>query len=56
MSDTAQQAVEELYRHGHRRIAALISRPNDQSISQLRYEGYVQGAGELTASPWTRNW
>ena len=37
--DTAQQAVEELYRHGHRRIAALISRPNDQSISQLRYEG-----------------
>ena len=40
--DTAQQAVEELYRHGHRRIAALISRPNDQSISQLRYEGYVQ--------------
>ena len=40
--DTAQQAVEELYRHGHRRIAALISRPDDQSISQLRYEGYVQ--------------
>lgn len=34
--------MEELYRHGHRRIAALISRPNDQSISQLRYEGYVQ--------------
>ena len=40
--DTAQQAVEELYRHGHRRIAALISSPDDQSISQLRYEGYVQ--------------
>lgn len=40
--DTAQQAVEELYRHGHRRIAALISRPDDQSISQLRYEGYIQ--------------
>ena len=33
--DTAQQAVEELYRHGHRRIAALISRPDDQSISHL---------------------
>jgi len=31
-----------LYRHGHRRIAALISRPDDQSISQLRYEGYIQ--------------
>ena len=40
--DTAQQAVEVLYRHGHRRIAALISSPDDQSISQLRYEGYVQ--------------
>ena len=40
--DTARQAVEELYRHGHRQIAALISRPDDQSISQLRYEGYVQ--------------
>ena len=40
--DTAQQAVEELYRHGHRRIAALISRPDDQSISQLRYQGYCK--------------
>ena len=45
--DTAQQAVEELYRHGHRRIAALISRPDDQSISQLRYEGYVSALEEL---------
>lgn len=41
-AETAYQAVEELYRHGHRRIAALISQPDDQSISQLRYEGYVQ--------------
>lgn len=40
--DTARQAVEELCAHGHRRIAALISRPDDQSISQLRYEGYVE--------------
>ena len=40
--ETAREAVRELYRYGHRRIAALISRPNDQSISQLRYEGYVQ--------------
>ena len=44
--DTAQQAVEELYRHGHRRIAALISSPDDQSISQLRYEGYVSALEE----------
>ena len=40
--ETAREAVRELYRYGHRRIAALISRPDDQSISQLRYEGYVQ--------------
>ena len=44
--DTAQQAVEELYRHGHRRIAALISRPNDQSISQLRYQGYARALAD----------
>ena len=51
--DTARQAVEELYRHGHRRIAALISRPDDQSISQLRYEGYVQALEShgLTVDP-----
>lgn len=34
------RAVMELYNAGHRQIAALISRPNDESISQLRYEGY----------------
>ena len=39
--------MRELYRHGHRRIAALISRPDDQSISQLRYEGYVSALEEL---------
>ena len=38
--ETARQAVEHLYDHGHRRIAALISREDDQSISQLRYQGY----------------
>ena len=45
--ETAKEAVRELYRHGHRRIAALISRPDDQSISQLRYEGYVSALEEL---------
>ena len=37
---TARQAVDHLYDHGHRRIAALICREDDQSISQLRYQGY----------------
>lgn len=45
--ETAREAVRELYRYGHRRIAALISRPDDQSISQLRYEGYVSALEEL---------
>ena len=38
--ETARQAVDHLYAHGHRRIAALICREDDQSISQLRYQGY----------------
>lgn len=42
----AYRAVEELYRNGHRRIAALISRVDDRSISQLRYQGYVKALQE----------
>ena len=38
--EEAYRAVMELYRRGHRRIAALVSRPDDRSISQLRYQGY----------------
>ena len=49
--DTARQAVEELYRHGHRQIAALISRPDDQSISQLRYEGYCKALTDAGITP-----
>lgn len=37
----AYQAVEELVRRGHRRIAAVIPRRNDRSISELRYRGFV---------------
>lgn len=44
---TAAQAVKELYRNGHRRIAALISQKDDLSISQLRYEGYLSALREL---------
>lgn len=40
--EEAYRAVMELYRAGHRRIAALISRKDDQSISQLRYQGYLR--------------
>ena len=40
--ETAYQATRYLIDNGHRRIAALITCPDDRSISQLRYEGYVQ--------------
>mgnify|MGYP000844234875 FL=1 len=40
--EAACRAVTELYRCGHRRIAALVSGTEDRSISQLRYQGYVR--------------
>lgn len=40
--EEACRAVTELYRCGHRRIAALVSGTEDRSISQLRYQGYVR--------------
>ena len=46
--DEAYKAVNELYRNGHRRIAALISTPDDWSISQLRYRGYRRALSGLT--------
>lgn len=40
--EEAYRAVQTLYDNGHRRIAALISRQDDHSIGQLRYQGYVK--------------
>lgn len=37
----AERAVTELIDKGHRRIAALVSEKDDSSISQLRYNGYI---------------
>ena len=39
--DTACRAVSHLISLGHRNIAALISSPEDRSISELRYRGYL---------------
>ena len=44
--ETAYQATRYLLDNGHRRIAALITRPDDHSISQLRYEGYTKALAE----------
>ncbi len=38
----AYRAVKTLYDAGHRRIAALVARTDDHSISQLRYQGYIR--------------
>lgn len=42
----AYRAVKTLQDAGHRRIAALISRPDDHAISQLRYQGYCKALRE----------
>lgn len=44
--ETAFRAVEELYRLGHRRIAALISEVDDRAVSELRYHGYLRALKE----------
>ena len=51
--EEACRAVTELYRCGHRRIAALVSGTEDRSISQLRYQGYVRAlaAHDLPLDP-----
>lgn len=45
--EEAYRAVTELYNAGHRKIAALISRPDDKSVSQLRYQGYRKALADL---------
>ena len=42
----AYKAVKYLFDNGHKKIAALISQPDDKSISQLRYQGYLNALTE----------
>ena len=50
-TQTAYEAVKELYKEGHRRIAVLLARPDDGSVSQIRYEGYVKALTEVGMVP-----
>lgn len=50
-TQTAYEAVQELYKEGHRRIAVLLARPDDGSVSQIRYEGYVKALTEAGMAP-----
>ena len=45
--EEAYRAVKELYLSGHRKIGALISRPDDKSVSQLRYQGYIKALSDF---------
>ena len=49
--ETARAATEYLIERGHRRIAALVSRKDDCSISQLRYQGYCEALRQYGITP-----
>ena len=49
--ENASRATRYLIENGHRRIAAMITRPDDHSISQLRYEGYKKALAEAGITP-----
>jgi len=42
----ARDAVKSLIKSGHTRIAALVAKTNDKSISELRFSGYMQALEE----------
>lgn len=50
-TQTAYEAVKGLYKEGHRRIAVLLARSDDRSVSQKRYEGYVKALAEAGMTP-----
>ena len=45
-NQTAYEAVEHLYNQGHKKIAVLLSGPDDGSVSQVRYEGYERAIND----------
>ncbi len=44
--EAAYNAVKELIKHGHKKIAVLLAATDDQSISELRYKGYCKALSE----------
>ncbi|MCR4694867.1 MAG: LacI family transcriptional regulator [Pseudobutyrivibrio sp.] len=46
-NQAAYEAVEQLYKRGHRNIAVLLSGPRDMSVSQVRYEGYLRAVKDF---------
>ncbi len=46
-NQAAYDAVEYLYKEGHRKIAVLLSGPDDGSVSQVRFEGYERAFNDF---------
>ena len=46
-NQAAYDAVEYLYKEGHRKIAVLLSGPEDGSVSQVRFEGYERALNDF---------
>mgnify|MGYP004450675401 FL=1 len=46
-NQAAYDAVEKLFNEGHRKIAVVLSRPDDGSVSQVRYEGYLRALNDF---------
>ncbi|WP_255396683.1 substrate-binding domain-containing protein [Pseudobutyrivibrio sp. YE44] len=46
-NQAAYDAVEYLYKEGHRRIAVLLSGPDDGSVSQVRFAGYERALNDF---------
>ncbi len=46
-NQAAYDAVEKLFNKGHRKIAVLLSRPDDGSVSQVRFEGYERAINDF---------
>ncbi len=46
-NQAAYKAVEHLYNQGHKKIAVLLSGPDDGSVSQVRFEGYTRALNDF---------
>ncbi len=46
-AQAAYDAVKKLYEKGHRKVAVLLSGPDDGSVSQVRYEGYQKAVKDF---------
>ena len=46
-AQAAYDAVEKLFKKGHRKVAVLLPSPDDGSVSQVRFEGYSKAVEDF---------